>query len=103
MTPRVWVERPITSVEDAEGLPVGTVAVTILDDGRVADAAVRKDAPFEPWEEGAEAGRSYTHAQMVGEVALVPVEATEETLGGYAVGQRPDMVRRLVTPWEVAE
>ena len=28
MTPRVWIERPIESVEDAEALPEGTVVLT---------------------------------------------------------------------------
>lgn len=89
MSPRIFIERPITSVEDAEGLPVGTVAVTILDDGRVADAAVRKDDPVDPWEAGAEAGRSYTHAQMVGWTALVPVEAESAPAPITTVGDLP--------------
>ncbi|WP_010550512.1 hypothetical protein [Brachybacterium paraconglomeratum] len=83
----------IESAEQAEALPVGTVATTadvyqvsrkIEDDGAWHRPDLIDDLG---WDE-----------DMVGWSALVPIEAEEEwdVVGDAAVG------RRLVTPWEEA-
>lgn len=99
MTPRVWLERPITSVEDAEALPIGAVAL-LMKDGSVRDHATRTSNPLGPWNRDM---HGYRHSAVLGWTALVPVEAEEETLYAYAVQDDwvgDEKVTRLVTPWE---
>lgn len=123
---RVWIERPIESVEDAEALPEGTVVLT-RDLSR--PYAWTKD----------DLGDFRDHycsvmwpQDIAGDdvIALVPVEAEEQwgardkagsvtrpsagtpdphaALEDYirvrtATGQHDSLVRRLVTPWEAAD
>ncbi len=81
----------IESAEQAEALPVGTVATH--------DAHM----PLEKWsdpEEGATWGyldESIEHADLVGWTALVPIEAVEEH-----VAPRLITYSRYVTAWEEA-
>lgn len=109
MTPRVWIERPIESVEDAEALPEGTPAI--------AEHDFVRDRCIGGWT-GGNGDLLYSHADMVGWTALVPVEAevewaTDESLGRWSTdGIYPSpeavlrdrwtdpLVRRYVTPWE---
>lgn len=101
---RIFIERPITSVEDAEGLPVGTVAISVdpvMETGRIRVKSADPDLYGARWS-FEEDPSWFRDDQMVGFTALVPVEATEETLAGHAVTPDggPDLVRRLVTSWE---
>lgn len=69
---RMWIERPIASVEDAEALPEGTVV-------RIED----KDGPWEKRPDGQFQGadRIIVDASWVlDRIALVPVDATVEEL-----------------------
>lgn len=106
MTPRIWVERPIRSVEDAEALPVGTVAID-TDHAELAAAPNRgpgrafiRAAHWEdsclPWHNDDDGAQ--WHAAVVGMVALVPVEA-EEHRGHFPDGTP---ARWYSTPWEPA-
>lgn len=94
MTPRVWVERPIESVEDAEALPEGTVVTDGIgawvgwDDDGTTTFTDGEDCEISP-------------QQMIGWTALVPVEAVEEVHCIDTRGCRePEWRRRLVTEWE---
>ena len=69
MSPRVWVERPITSVEDAEGLPVGAIAFSDGSDAVMKWAAA--DGEYY-WGDPVAGGE----AAVVDWTALVPVEIT---------------------------
>lgn len=84
MTPRVWIERPIATVEDAEGLPEGTPAI--------AEHDFVRERCIGGWT-GGNGDPLYFHADMIGWTALVPVDATVEEL---PIG------RRLVTEWKDA-
>ena len=97
---------PITSAEQAEALPVGTV--------------LRHESyqPIEKWDHNGEAiyggfQDDLFPDELVGWLALVPIEAEEEAtapfrgLGGVfhvsrSTGSFPHPQRRLVTPWEEA-
>lgn len=75
----VYIPRLIESAEQAETLPVGTVAVRLDDQGRVwtANRRCRCEEPgcgawFSTDWDSAE-----THANVVGASALVPVEVIE--------------------------
>lgn len=103
MTTRVWVERPITSVEDAEGLPIDSIA--LLDGVPEAWKCGCTDHDTVPPTHGvwhATDGHALTPDWWIACTALLPVEAEEETLAGHAVTPDggPDLVRRLVTSWE---
>ena len=123
----IYVPRLIESVEQAEALPVGTIAwdrdPAMSDQYSIAEKG-------EPWSDEAQGvddppwwiGRGQdgaTDAQMIGWTALVPIEAEEEwTVGqedpSWAPGteswarrfqaQEPGrrLFRRSVTPWEEA-
>ena len=99
---RIYVERPITSVQGAAALPPGTVALS--DHGQCVKAA------SDIW--ATDCG-SREDADVVGWTALVPVEAVEERtqcitdfFGVMHLGPQteslPGPSRRLVTPWEEA-
>lgn len=100
MTPRVWVERPIATVEDAEALPEGAV---ILAEATEYTYAWRKTGDdFVDHE-----GHVWWPEDLAGDdvTALVPVEAEEEVLAEYAVRAHwrwGQLVRRYVTAWEDA-
>ena len=96
----------IESAEQAEALPIGTLA--ILPDGLCHRQILTKtnNGPG-PWEVDM---HGYPHVALLGWTALVPIEAKEETthaIGGRTVHvskrhTRPVPSRRLVTPWEAA-
>lgn len=102
MTPRVFIERPIESMEDAEALPEGAV---VIFEGHSAWIGTCDDGKVE-FIDGE--GDLIKPRQMIGWTALVPVEAEEETEephglriahgGTYMWPGR----HRLVTPWEDA-
>ncbi|WP_347042034.1 hypothetical protein [Brachybacterium nesterenkovii] len=96
MTPRVWIERPIVSVEDAEALPVGTVAIQSWGHGTTA-RTLTNGRWITP------SGSALPHAEVIGFTALVPVEAEEEVVSIETRGARePEWRHRYVTPWEDA-
>lgn len=111
MTTRtVYVPRLIESAEQAEALPVGTVAVHYPRHGMEDQAAVRVRGG---WEFTGTNPHTFDHREAVGMEALVPIEAREETTHemrtcrgvenfapSYGIFQVPS--RRLVTPWEEA-
>lgn len=118
---QVWIERPIESVEYAEALPEGTVAIS----KELTREAFIKDG--DSWL-GTHGPGAFTNETAVGLLeALVPVEAEEQwgardkagsvtrpsagipdphaALEDYirvraATGQHDSLVRRLCTPWE---
>ena len=93
----IYIPVPIESAEQAEALPVGTVAL-VRDDTEEAVAAktwsdVWRIAGYWP---------DYPNSDAVGWTALVPIEAEEEMDTDYYTGGDGSPVRRLVTPWEYA-
>ena len=71
----------IESVEQAEALPLGTVAVRLDDDGLVWTAARRcrcEESGCDAWF-STDWADPEPHAGLVGHTALVPIEAEEET------------------------
>ena len=84
----------IESAEQAEALPIGTLATT----GHIPRIA-RKSRPVQ-WDS---TGGSFGNRHMNGWTALVPIEAEEEH-GARGDGEAEDfyLTRRLVTPWEAA-
>ena len=92
----VYVPRLIESVEQAEALPIGTIAAR----GAIAAVRVPEQTHDEPWRSGV---LGWEHVSAIGWTALVPIEAEEETrpgLVGLIVPDAPHDERRLVTPWE---
>lgn len=92
---RVWIERPIPSTETLpmDEFPPGTIAIHPDHDPVERCSCSR-------WENGD--GDRYD-SEMIGWIALVPVEAEEETRYAYAVQDDwvgDEKVTRLVTPWE---
>ena len=85
----IYVPRLIESAEQAEALPVNTLAISA--DG--VDPAIRKD---DGWR-GIFGDPPYSHAEMVGDYALVPIEAEEQYVAPDAI-----TYSRYVTPWEEA-
>ena len=91
----------IESAEQAEALPVNTLAISA--DG--VDPAIRKE---DGWH-GIFGDPPYSHAEMVSDYALVPIEAEEErggwgfcTPGCERIPHSHYPRKRLVTPWEPA-
>ena len=100
----VYIPTPITSAEQAEALPVGSVGLPNPADDCRAPYLKTEDGWISGWypdwrrdcEQDVE-----PDAGMVGETALVPVEAKEETISVQTRGQaHPDWRTRLTTPWE---
>lgn len=85
----------IKSAEQAEALPIGTVALT------PGGHPAMKSAPGVWIVVGVPSYRS--DAQAVGSTALVPIEAEEEH-GARGDGEAEDfyLTRRFTTPWEEA-
>ena len=92
----------IESAEQAEELPIGTVAAR--HDGDWHDAAVKLFGGA--WREASAEDWVVSGVEVVGWTALVPIEAEEETKtvstsdGKWHVGN--GHWTRLVTPWEEA-
>lgn len=101
----------IESAEQAEALPVGTVAAPMYEDGPdFVYALVRREGTYEPWC-NSDGSHARGHGELDGFVALVPIEAEGETFtpsreGGEATINGPRCLtapsRRYVTPWEEA-
>ena len=104
----------IESAEQAEALPVGTVARSHGSDGEPTHACLRMANGWWCTDETNDDGTPFLvpHAGMVRDTALVPIEAEEETRehprrhekaprAGEAY-LRPATMTRLVTPWEEA-
>ena len=102
---RLYRTVPITSAEQAEGMPEGTIA-TLSESPHVTKG---EDGV---WRYAQGAGGALSK-MLVGADALVPIEAEEETTHkmrtsrgienfapSYGIFQAPS--RRLVTPWEEA-
>lgn len=93
----------IESAEQAEALPVGTVA--ILDDATlpVALHVIKTAEHLMPWRNGKHVGAD---ENVVGAQALVPIEAEEERQAiaeceiGVPGTERIVHEHRFVTPWE---
>ena len=109
----VYVPTPITSVEQAESLPIGTVSIADHPDDKPA-VKVTPTLWVCVWDVDDDHDATYdvaSHGHMVGSVALVPVEAKEETtvpfqgpVGvmhvGFGSGSFDTPHARLTTPWE---
>ena len=98
----VYIPTPITSVEQAEALPIGTVSIDLDSQGQPYQASIRVrggwyctgevEADGSPW--------LAPHDVMAGDIALVPIEAEEETHSIQTRGQTaPEWRTRLVTHW----
>ena len=86
----------IETAEQAEALPEGTVATS--------EFGFAREKWCGGWT-GADDDALYDHLHMLGWVALMPIEAEEETTGALVnrVGEiHWEESRRLVTPWEAA-
>ena len=104
----------IESAEQAEALPVGTVAIDLDGQGQPRQASIRVHCGWYCTGEVAADGSPWlaSHDVMAGDTALVPIEAEEERtrpvqLYASAVHVAPPSnatkpSRRLVTPWEAA-
>src|SRR5699024_3677946 len=108
----VYVPRLIESAEQAEALPIGTVAIDLDSQGQPRQASIRVrcgwyctgevEADGSPW--------LAPHDVMAGDYALAPIEAEEETREHpYRDEEDPDspylrpiQQTRYVTPWEEA-
>jgi hypothetical protein len=97
----------IESAEQAEALPIGTPVVHHPRHGMEDQAGIRVRGG---WEFTGTNPDTFGHQEAVGMEALVPIEATEESMRspstplGDAIrrvaGREPITLRRLVTPWE---
>lgn len=89
---------PITSTEQAEALPVGTVSLERVDGATFASVKVGPDE----WHGTGEA-EPYRSRHMPGDVALVPVEARRQhgwDVIDPAAEEAPSThARRYVTEW----
>ena len=103
----IYVPRLIESAEQAEALPVGTVAIDLDGQGQPRQASIRVRCGWYCTGEVAADGSPWLapHDAMAGDYALVPIEAEEETrhgLVGLIDPTAPHDERRLVTPWGAA-
>ena len=89
----------IESAEQAEALPVGTMAQTY-------SVAHDIEVCVKDWDNawlGTHGPGAFTDLGMVGFTALVPIEAEEEFgAGGDGMDEDFYLTRRLVTPWEAS-
>ena len=104
----------IESAEQAEALPIGTVARSHGSDGEPTHACLRMANGWWCTNETNDDGTPFLvpHAGMVRDTALVPIEAEEEAHDhprrhekAPRAGEpylRPATMTRLVTPWEEA-
>lgn len=83
----------IESAEQAEALPVGTVALQSWGHGTTA-RTLTNGRWITP------SGAALPHVEAVGFTALVPIEAEEETL--WSGSRHLYTQTRFVTPWEEA-
>lgn len=102
----------IESAEQAEALPLGTVAMESGDQGQTIGASIRVRGGWHITGEDTVDGRPrlHAHSEMVGDQVLEPIEAEEERtrpvplyattahVSPTSIAETP--ARRLVTPWE---
>ena len=96
----VYIPTPITSVEQAEALPEGTVAIQPWGHGTTA-RTLTNGRWITP------SGAALPNAESIGFTALVPIEAEEERVQRIQYDRRGyesdvHSETRLVTPWERA-
>ena len=95
----------IETAEQAEALPVGTVAIDLDGQGQPRQASIRVRGGWYCTGSVAADGSPWLapHVVMAGDYALAPIEAEEETTGAL-VNRAGDIhweeSRRYVTPWE---
>ena len=89
----IYIPVLIESAEQAEALPVGTVATDL--GTSIVSAAVRTDVGLGWFVSGDE--MTDMHEHLVGWTALVPIEAEEEHVAPDAI-----TYSRYVTAWEEA-
>lgn len=93
----------IESAEQAEALPVGTVARSHGSDGEPTHACLRMANGWWCTDETNDDGTPFLmpHAGMVSDTAFVPIEAEEETVERHRLCQAvPDVLHRYVTGWQ---
>ena len=98
----IYVPVKIESAEQAEALPVGTVAIDLDGQGRPRQASIRVRCGWYCTGEVAADGSPWLapYDAMVGDYALVPVEAEKGT-DTVQTGTEHFYTRtRYVTPWE---
>ena len=101
---KLYKEVLIESAEQAAALPIGTVAILgPHEDGPMS--FLRSDGNAPPWYASTDGDSHTSNGEMVGCIALVPIEAEEETRhciirDSKPTGKQPET--RLVTPWEEA-
>ena len=86
----------IESAEQAEALPIGTIAT-------VGEPPIESSVKWDDrlWYAGRDFEDGAPSRRMVGALALVPVEAEEETVEKRKLCQKtPDVLRRYVTEWQ---
>ena len=90
----------IETAEQAEALPIGTLAHAPADDLGDAQACIRVEGGWHVTRETEICGEMYvmSHGSMVGDQALVPIDAEEETL--WSGSRHLHTQTRYVTPWE---
>ena len=90
---KLYKEVLIESAEQAEALPIGTIAAR----GSIAAVRVPEQTHDEPWRSGV---LGWGHVSAIGWTALVPIEAEEETVERHRLCQAvPDVLHRFTTPW----
>ena len=93
----------IETAEQAEALPVGTVAIDLDSQGQPRQASIRVRCGWYCTGEATPDGSPWLapYDAMVGDYALAPIEAEEEH-GARGDGEAEDfyLTRRFVTPWE---
>ena len=119
----IYVPRPIESAEQAEALPVGTVAIDLDSQGQPRQASIRVRCGWYCTGEATADGSPWLapHDAMAGDYALVPIDAEKETVqplsstamaaDGFSYGPDDEIPEeyfdgpprtRYVTPWESA-
>ena len=95
----VYVPRLIESAEQAEALPIGTVAIDLDSQGQPRQASIRARGGWYCTGEVAADGSPWLapYDAMVGDYALAPIEAVEEYVAPDAI-----TYSRYVTAWEEA-
>lgn len=98
----IYIPRLIESAEQAEALPIGTVARSHGSDGEPTHACLRMANGWWCTNETNDDGTPFLvpHAGMVRDTALVPIEAEEGTDTIQTGAEHSYTRTRYVTPWE---
>ena len=99
----VYIPTPITSAEQAESLPIGTVSMPDHPEDLPA-IKITEQSWVCVWDVDDDHDATYdvtSNGHMIGSTALVPIEAKGETITVQTRGQaHPDWRTRLTTPWK---